>query len=122
TLASCISPPVHLLIPLLGLQTVWSSAPDDLLFIQGLRQVTLLAIIATFTWLGLRAVNAVQKAIILSNPVDMSDNLRARQIQTQTKVLVHTLCVLVFILGASAMLMTFPVARQFGTSLLASAG
>ncbi|EQM66974.1 mechanosensitive ion channel family protein [Pseudomonas solani] len=114
--------PLYLLLPLLGLQTVWSAAPDDLLFIGPLRQLTSMAIIGTFTWLGLRAVDAVQQVILLHNPVDISDNLRARRIQTQTRVLVRTLSFFVLLFGAATMLMTFPTARQFGTSLLASAG
>ena len=56
------------------------------------------------------------------NPVDVVDNLRARQIQTQSRVLLRTLAFFVLLIGAAAMLMTFPGARQFGASLLASAG
>lgn len=114
--------PAQVLLPLMGLQTVWTSASNEMAFIEPLRHVTSLAIIATFIWLGLRAVAAVQQIILVKNPVDISDNLRARRIQTQTRVLVRTLSVLVIIIGVSGMLMTFPTARQFGTSLLASAG
>lgn len=114
--------PLHLLIPLLGLQTVCSTAPDDLMWIGGIRHITSLVIIGVFTWLGLRAVDAIQQIILLHNPVNMIDNLRARQIQTQTRVLVRILSFLVLLFGVSAMLITFPTARQFGTSLLASAG
>ncbi len=114
--------PLRVLLPLLGLQTVWSSSPDDLLFISAARHLTSLAIIAGVTWLGLRAVDAVQQVILLHHPVNISDNLRARRIQTQTRVLVRTLSVLVVVFGFSSMLMTFPSARQLGTSLLASAG
>ncbi len=114
--------PAQVLLPLMAMQTVWTSASSDLTMIEPLRHVTSLAIIATFIWLGLRAVSAVEQVILVKNPVDISDNLRARRIQTQTRVLVRTLSVLVIIIGVSGMLMTFPTARQFGTSLLASAG
>lgn len=115
-------PPINLLIPLLGLQALLSSASDKFLFIANARHITTLAIIATVTWLGLRLVGAAQQVILLRNPVNVSDNLSARRIQTQTRVLVHTLSFLVILFGISAMLMTFPGARQIGTSLLASAG
>ena len=46
--------------------------------------------------------------------------LTARRIQTQ--VLTQSLSVLVLILGTAGVLMTFPSVRQFGASLLASAG
>lgn len=114
--------PACLLLPLLGVQTVWTAAPDDVLLIGALRHITTLAIIAAFTWLGLRAVAAVQELILIHHPVNIADNLRARRIQTQTRVLVRTLSCFVLIFGAAAMLMTFPSARQFGGSLLASAG
>lgn len=115
-------PPLHLLVPLFGLQTVWASASNEFAFIHALRHITTLAIILGFTWLGLRVVKTIQYVVMLKNPMDMADNLNARRIQTQTRVLVQTLCVFVIIFGAAAMLMTFPGARQFGTSILASAG
>lgn len=117
-----IRDPLHWLIPLIGLQTVSRSAPQDIAGINAFSHIILLVIIATVTWLGLRAVDAVQQLIYKHNPINVSDNLQARRIQTQTKVLVHTLSFLVILFGLSAMLMTFPIARQFGTSLLASAG
>lgn len=117
-----VRPPLHLLVPLIGLQTVFSSADDDLLFINGYRRAVTLLIIATITWLGLRVVNAAQHVILRRHPINVSDNLAARRVQTQTKVLVQTLSFFVFLFGLAAMLMTFPAARQFGTSLLASAG
>jgi small-conductance mechanosensitive channel len=117
-----VGSPLRWLIPLIGLQTVWTSAPDDVTFISPARHVTSLLIIAAFTWLGLRSIKAGEEVILLSNPVDMANNLRARQIQTQTRVLVRTLGFFVLLLGIATMLMTFPTARQFGTSLLASAG
>lgn len=117
-----VKAPIRLLVPLMGLQTVWSSAAEDLLFIAAIRHMTSLAIIAAFTWLGLRVVQAIQHIILRRNPIEISDNLNARRIQTQTRVLVQTLGFFVLLFGAAAMLMTFPTARQFGTSLLASAG
>ncbi|MEK1942912.1 MAG: mechanosensitive ion channel family protein, partial [Pseudomonas sp.] len=78
--------PLCVLVPLLGVQTVWTAADDSLMLIGALRHVTTLAIIATFTWLGLRAVAAVQELILIHHPVNIADNLRARRIQTQTRV------------------------------------
>ena len=50
------------------------------------------------------------------------DNLAARRIATQARVLSRTAMTGVVMAGIALMLMTFPGARQFGTSLLASAG
>lgn len=117
-----IKPPIHFLIPVVGLQTVLSSASDKFLFIDNARHLTTLAIILGLTWLSLRVVAAGEEVILQRHPVNVSDNFSARRIQTQTKVLVHTLCFFAILCGIAAMLMTFPHARQFGTSILASAG
>lgn len=121
-LLQCTRAPIRGLLPLLAIQMVLGAAPDDMALISGARRTASLAMIAGFTWLGLRAADAVQLIIALHHPVDIADNLQARRIQTQTRVLVRTLSVFVMIFGISTMLMTFPAARQFGTSLLASAG
>ena len=121
-LSEQLEKPIRALLPLMGLQGVWTSAPDDLLLIDGARHVTTLLIIGTLTWLVMRLLRGLQQFIQLRNPVDVVDNLRARQIQTQSRVLLRTLAFFVLLIGAAAMLMTFPGARQFGASLLASAG
>ncbi len=54
--------------------------------------------------------------------MDVRDNLYARRVQTQTRVLTRTLASLIALLGFAAALMTFPAVRQVGASLLASAG
>jgi small-conductance mechanosensitive channel len=60
--------------------------------------------------------------LIKRNPIDVEDNLHARRIETQTRVLSRSAMVLVMIGGTAMALMTFPGARQLGASLLASAG
>ncbi len=114
--------PIRVLLPLLGLQTVLAAASDELLFIDAARRTTTLLIIGCITWVALRLMRGVEHAVRLKNPVDVTDNLRARQIQTQSRVLLRTLSFFILLVGAAGMLMTFPAARQFGASLLASAG
>jgi small-conductance mechanosensitive channel len=114
--------PIRVLLPLLGLQAVLTAASGELALIGAARRITTLLIIGCFTWLAMRLLRGVEFAVRLKNPVDITDNLRARQIQTQSRVLLRTLGFFVLLIGAAAMLMTFPAARQFGASLLASAG
>ncbi|AHL75662.1 mechanosensitive ion channel protein MscS [Stutzerimonas stutzeri] len=114
--------PIRLLLPLLGLQAVLAAASDELALMDAARRITTLLIIGCFTWLALRLLRGVEHAVRLKNPVDVTDNLRARQIQTQSRVLLRTLGFFILLIGAAGMLMTFPAARQFGASLLASAG
>lgn len=90
-LSEQLEKPVRLLLPLVGVQGVWTSAPNDLHFIDAARHVTTLLIIATLTWLVMRSLRGLQQVIQLRNPVDVVDNLRARQIQTQSRVLLLSL-------------------------------
>ncbi|OCR22871.1 mechanosensitive ion channel protein MscS [Pseudomonas syringae] len=114
--------PTVWLLPLLALQTVWTAAPDDLLMIPTVRHVNGLLVIAGFTWLVLSCVNAVGEAVAIHNPLDIEDNLNARRIQTQVRVLVRCVNALVLLFGTGLILMSFPAVAQIGTSLLASAG
>lgn len=54
--------------------------------------------------------------------VDVEDNLIARKHVTQSRILQRVANILVLMLGAGAIIMTFEGARQVGISLLASAG
>lgn len=114
--------PIRVLLPLFGLQAVLAAASEELAFIDAARRITTLLIIGCITWVALRLLRGVEHAVRLKNPVDVTDNLRARQIQTQSRVLLRTLSFFILLVGAAGMLMTFPAARQFGASLLASAG
>jgi len=114
--------PALLLMPLLALQAVWQVAPDSFPLIAGVRHVNVLLLLAGLTWLGLRAARGVAQGIIGLHPVNVEDNLNARRIHTQTRMLSRTAMFIILLAGISLMLMTFPGARQIGASLLASAG
>jgi small-conductance mechanosensitive channel len=74
------------------------------------------------TWLAVRAIGAIERRILREHPLDMADNLRARRVQTQARVLGRVAQVTIALVGISIALMTFPAIRQVGTTLLASAG
>lgn len=114
--------PTLWLMPLLALQAVWTSAPDDLPLIASVRHVNGMLVVGAITWLGVQCVRALGDAMAIRHPLDIEDNLNARRIQTQAKVLVRCLNVLVLIFGTGLILMSIPAVRQIGASLLASAG
>jgi len=107
---------------LLAAQVILRHAPDSLPGIDFIRHLTTLLLISALTWLGLRCVRAISRTIIELHPADAPDNLHARRIQTQTKVLARTVMVVIVLVGGGAALMTLPGLRQLGSSLLASAG
>ena len=114
--------PARFVLPLLGLQAVWQAGPDTIMLISQVRHGNALLLLASLTWLAQRAVNGVAQGIIGQHAMDVEDNLNARRIHTQTRLLSRTASFMVLVAGLSLMLMTFPGARQVGASLLASAG
>ncbi|WP_311221280.1 MULTISPECIES: mechanosensitive ion channel family protein [unclassified Acidovorax] len=115
-------PVMRILLPLFVLQLVWQAAGDDQLYINSVRHVNGLLVIACATWLLVRAIRGLANGVIAQHPADVEDNLQARRIATQARVLSRTAMSGVVMAGLSLMLMTFPGARQVGASLLASAG
>lgn len=103
-------------------QIIFRNTPDSVGGIEAARHVNSLFLIIALTWLGLRTVRSVERGILELHPSDTPDNLQARRVQTQTKVLARSVMVLMVVIGAGSALMTLPSLRQIGTSLLASAG
>lgn len=114
--------PARLFLPAALLQLLWETASDSLPSVAAVRHVTGLLLISAGTWLAMAMVGGMADGMIARHPADLEDNLRARRVQTQTRVLARIGMGLVLLAGIAFMLMTFPRARQFGTSLLASAG
>ena len=117
-----VAPPASIALPLALLAPATAMAPLPPEWLPGLRHALGIGLMLCITWLGVRLVGAIERRILLENPVDVADNLAARRIQTQTRVLGRIAQGTVGLLGVSAVLMTFPAVRQVGTTLLASAG
>ncbi len=115
------SAPASLLIPVAVLYAVlpWQALTvDDTLP----RFVMKAAIILLSTWLAARGLVAVEDIVTPRLGVDRADNLRARTLQTQLRVLRRIAIVVVLAFGIIALLMSIDGFRDFGTGLLASAG
>ena len=107
---------------LIVLQAVLQSAPNDLEGVGAVRHAAALALIAAATWLALRLTAGIADAVALRHPMNVADNLGARRIQTQTRLLTRLLASIVALVGTAFALLTFPGVRSIGASLLASAG
>lgn len=105
-----------------GLRIVLAGAPADTPGLVGLSHLANVALIVALTWLAMKCIEALSLTIAQINPVDVADNLRARRLITQARVLTRSAHAIVIILGLSFILLTLPGARQIGASLLASAG
>ncbi len=88
----------------------------------GIDRAIAIAAIVAITWLLVALVESGESAVLAAFRMDTEDNLRARQMHTQARVLARALQTLIVVLGLAGVLMTFPDIRQIGASLLASAG
>jgi small-conductance mechanosensitive channel len=104
---------VYLAMPLTDL------TPGTSIFIKQLMGILLTASIC---WLLIQMSHVLESFIVHQFRIDTADNLRARRIHTQLRILKKVIIVIISILGVAAMLMNFEKVHQLGTSILASAG
>jgi small-conductance mechanosensitive channel len=114
--------PMWFMVPLLVLHGVWNFGDEDLLLIRTVRQTNLVLLLACATWGAMRAIRGVAEGVLSRYPVDVVANLGARRIHTQLRMLSRVAQWTTFLVGLALILVSFPAARQVGTSLLASAG
>ena len=69
-----------------------------------------------------RGVRVLEDLLRERVQMDVADNLRARKIHTQFRILRQVLAVIIWILAGSAILLQFDGFQQFGRGMLASAG
>ncbi|MFC3133080.1 mechanosensitive ion channel family protein, partial [Microbaculum marinum] len=82
----------------------------------------LIAFILLMAWIVNRAMEVSAGIYLRRFRIDVEDNLLARKHITQIRVLRRAGDVLLFIVTLAAVLMTFSSVREYGVSLLASAG
>jgi small-conductance mechanosensitive channel len=104
---------IILLLPLLRLPDEWTWVTQ--------KGFGILLIVA-FSFLIVRGLNAVQAALMSRHRMDVPDNVSARRIYTQVSVIRKIIVTAVVIIATGSILMMFDPVRQFGTSILASAG
>jgi small-conductance mechanosensitive channel len=114
--------PLKLILPLLALFLVLPLLPlaEDVTY--SIRHLIGLGLIVSLAWLALSLTEVVDDIVSDRYKLDVADNLVARQIHTQIRVLRRIFIVVLSIVTLSIILMTFPSIRQVGTTIFASAG
>jgi small-conductance mechanosensitive channel len=115
-------PAARFAVPLVALNMVLQGAPAALEGLVSLQRIVGMALIGAITWLVVGAISGFAQAVVDAHPVTVADNLAARRIHTQTRVLSRTVSGVVVLIGGALMLLVLPGVRQLGASLLASAG
>lgn len=85
-------------------------------------QVLVVCFTLLIGWAALVAIDLAGDYYIRRFKIDSEDNLLARKHITQVRVLRGVADTIVIVITAAVALMTFPQVRQFGVSLIASAG
>ncbi|HET9643698.1 MAG TPA: mechanosensitive ion channel family protein, partial [Burkholderiaceae bacterium] len=109
-------------LPLVLTQLLWQAMPEDMRGLRTAMHVNGVLIIAALTWLAVSAIRGLADGVVAAHPANIADNLQARRIHTQTRVLSRIGSSVALVVGLAFVLMTFPQVRQLGASLLASAG
>ncbi len=114
--------PLRALLVLAAVITVLDAVPGAGSWQAPVTRLLGLALIATIGWFVAVAVFSAADLALARYDVDVVDNRHARRVRTQISLLRRLAVVVIAILAAAAMLLTFPSARAAGASILASAG
>ncbi len=87
-----------------------------------IRHLLLLAFILLLGWMARAALHIWLTIYLRRFKLDAEDNLLARKHVTQSRILERVAAILIVAFTLSAALMSFPAVRQYGVSLMASAG
>jgi small-conductance mechanosensitive channel len=113
---------LQLAVPLLGIILLLPlfRLPEDWMWVteKGLG----IFLIVALSFMVVRGINAVQAALLSRHRIDVPDNASARRIHTQVSVIRKVIVTAVVVIATGSILMLFDPVRQFGTSILASAG
>lgn len=104
---------IILALPLLGLPAAYSGL---------ISKASSLLIIGSISWALVQAVNSLEEFILGKYDVKAADNLQARKVHTQVRVITKTIYFVIGIFTVASALMMFEEVRRVGTSILASAG
>jgi small-conductance mechanosensitive channel len=80
------------------------------------------AIIFCVTWLLIRSINLAREIILRQYDIGVEDNLKARRVYTQFRILERIFIFVVVLIAIAVALMTFEGIKRIGISLFASAG
>ena len=121
-IASRCAAPLRFLLPVMGMSVALSGLDISAGFGAHLPSIFTVLGIALAGWLGVRAVRGFVDYFVATYSIDHTDNLQARQMQTQIRVLGRVMVFIVYVATIAGVLMSIPSIRHIGVSIFASAG
>jgi small-conductance mechanosensitive channel len=114
--------PTRWIFPLFAILLALPALPVTSDWVIALRRIVGLGVIATSAWGIILLSTVLGDTLFARYRVDIGDNLTSRRVRTQIGVLQRIFNIVVIVIAAVFMLMTFPEIRHLGNSVLASAG
>lgn len=114
--------PLRLVLVIVALSIGTTLAPLTAGEAMTIRQFLTVGAIGYIAWIAYTALFIWATLHMRRFRLDTEDNLLARKHITQTRILMRVARILIIVLAVGAALMTFEAVRQYGVSLLASAG
>lgn len=114
--------PAAFALPLLVATLALAASPWQGRWASLLHHALVIALIGILVWTLVRAIDAVERRLLAAYSLEVANNLSARRMHTQARVLSRSLMTVVVVMGIAAAFLTIPGMRQVGTGLLASAG
>ena len=108
-----------LLLDFIILQGLYPSGQETSAFISDFITVSLIFVV---TWFLIRSINLARELILRQYDISEKDNLKARKVYTQFRILENIIIFVVILIAVAIALMTFDSIRRIGVSLFASAG
>lgn len=117
-------PPARLLFPLLALYvTLPFVQPNIAPNVLGIAEdVLYLLLVMALAWLLIKLTAVLEEEITRRFDVNVADNLQARKVHTQVKIIRRILIIVIGVVALAAALLPHEGFRALGTGILASAG
>ncbi len=114
--------PIIILIVVLSLIIPFSFTQVSDVIVDKANKILTILIIVIFVWISIRLVKLIKILVLKKYDIEQKDNLQARKVYTQFRIIERVLVFIIVIIAISLCLMTFSEIRKIGISIIASAG
>jgi small-conductance mechanosensitive channel len=114
--------PVILLISILSIWLPFLFVEMPEVIAKTANKILSILLIIVIAWVLIRLVKLIKHLVLRQYDIEQKDNLTARRVYTQFRIIERILIFLILIIAISLVLMTFSEIRRIGVSLITSAG